>query len=210
MRFAEVDAVTVDAYGTLLTLRDPIGELRRALAAYGVERDDEAVERGFRAEVAYYAASKQRARGEDGLARLREQCAAVFLEAVGADLDPQAFTPAFVDALVFEPLPGALRTLDALAARGLALGVVANWDLSLRSHLVRLGLDARFTTVVLSPEVGAEKPDPWPFQVALDHLGVTPERAVHVGDDKADEIGAAAAGLRFLPTPLARAFAEWE
>lgn len=210
MRFADLDAVTVDAYGTLLTLRDPVGELERALRAFGVERDREAIEGGFRAEVAYYTANKQHAGDEDGLARLREQCAVVFLEAVGGvGVDPRAFAPAFVDALVFELLPQALPALDALAARGLALGVVANWDLSLRSHLARLGLHARFAAVVVSPEVGVEKPHPRPFRLALEQLGVTPGRAVHIGDDEVDELGAKAAGMRFLPAPLADAFAGW-
>jgi putative hydrolase of the HAD superfamily len=209
MRFADVDAVTVDGYGTLLTLRDPVDELRRALRRHGVERNDESVERGFRVEVAYYAANKQRAHDDDGLARLRERCAGIFLEAVDAPLDPRTFVAAFIDALVFEPLAGALETLDALAARGLTLGVVANWDVSLRSHLERLGWDSRFATVVLSPEVGVEKPDPRPFQVALAKLGVAPERSVHVGDDEVDERGAAAAGMRFVPAPLEHAFAGW-
>jgi len=33
----DVDAVTIDAYGTLVQLRDPVPALRDALAARGVE-----------------------------------------------------------------------------------------------------------------------------------------------------------------------------
>jgi selenocysteine-specific elongation factor len=40
---------------------------------------------------------------------------------------------------------------------------------------------------------------------ALDALGVRPERALHIGDDEADRVGAAAAGLRFAWAPLPRA-----
>ena len=209
MRFADVDAVTVDAYGTLLVLDDPVGRLREALAAHGVNRNRADVERGFRAEVAYYAAHKQRAGDQTRLERLRERCAAVFLAEVAAELDPGAFVPAFVDSLVFELLPGAVAALDGLAARALALAVVANWDVSLREHLERHGLASCFAAVVLSPEAGAEKPHPRPFQIALGALGVQPERAVHVGDGDADELGAAAAGMRFVPAPLASAFTRW-
>ena len=42
--------------------------------------------------------------------------------------------------------------------------------------------------------MGARKPDPHPFAVALERLGVRAERAVHVGDDPmCDEAGALAA-----------------
>ena len=34
-------------------------------------------------------------------------------------------------------------------------------------------------------------------------------RALHVGDEDEDEQGAAAAGVRFAPAPLATAFAGW-
>jgi putative hydrolase of the HAD superfamily len=208
MRFADVDAVTVDAYGTLLRLRDPVPRLRRSLADHGVERGEDVVARAFQAEVAYYSGS-QRAANAASLRELRERCTKVFLDAAGAAIEPKVFAPAFVDALVFETLPGAMGALDELAARGLALALVANWDVSLRDHLGQSGLARRFAAVVISAEVGAAKPDPRPFEVALATLGVTPERAVHVGDDKADEQGAAAAGLRFLPAPLEHAFAGW-
>jgi putative hydrolase of the HAD superfamily len=47
--------------------------------------------------------------------------------------------------------------------------------------------------------VGYEKPDPRIFHVALDKLGVAPERAVHVGDTACADIdGARAAGVRPL------------
>jgi FMN phosphatase YigB (HAD superfamily) len=38
-------------------------------------------------------------------------------------------------------------------------------------------------------------------------LNVHPERAVHIGDERADEEAAAAAGMHYLPAPLAAAVA---
>src|SRR5439155_9582752 len=46
VKAAELDAVTIDAHGTLVTLVDPVPELRAALAAHGVEHDREIVLRG--------------------------------------------------------------------------------------------------------------------------------------------------------------------
>ena len=166
-RFADIDAVTIDAFGTLLELDD----------AAGIER-------------------------------LRLLSAGAFLGELGLELAPVEFAPAF--ALPFRPIAGAGDAVAALAGRGLSLAVVANWDVSLHGQLEAHGLDHWFQTVVVSAEVGAEKPDPEPFRVALERLGVDVARTVHVGDsDEHDRAGAAAAGLRFLPAPLATAFAGW-
>jgi HAD superfamily hydrolase (TIGR01509 family) len=64
-------------------------------------------------------------------------------------------------------------------------------------------------TVVTSAEAGAPKPDPEPFHLALRRLAVAPERALHVGDSPADEEGARAAGLHFLPAPLTSIVEGW-
>src|SRR5512133_1371602 len=50
-----LDGVTIDVYGTLVTLVDPVPALTAALAARDVERDRQAVAHAFRTEVAHYA-----------------------------------------------------------------------------------------------------------------------------------------------------------
>jgi HAD superfamily hydrolase (TIGR01549 family) len=206
-RFVDIDAVTIDGYGTLLELRDPIGHLDRELRARGVELSREEIERGFQAEVAYYTACNQDARDEESLSRLFVGCAAAFLDELGLELDPADFAHAYP--YEFQTLPGAAEAVQALAARGLALAVVTNWDYGAREQLRRHGLEQHFRAIVVSAEIGASKPDAEPFRVALQSLGVPPERAVHVGDNASDERGAAAAGLAFRPTPLATAFEGW-
>ena len=104
----DVEAITIDAYGTLVTLRDPVPPLQAALAACGIQRAPRTrYARRFAAEVAYYVDRSHEGRDEATLALLRRDCAAVFLEAAGADVDPAAFAPAFVGALSFTALPGA-------------------------------------------------------------------------------------------------------
>jgi HAD superfamily hydrolase (TIGR01549 family) len=206
-RFAEIDAVTIDGHGTLLAPDDPIGHLQRALRLRGVERARADVERGFEAEFAYYREHKLAARDAESLAELRRGSARVFLDELGVDLDPDEFASAFD--LPFAVLEGAAEAVRGLAARGLALAVVANWDFGVHEHLERTGLRTRFGAIVVSAEVGAAKPAPAPFRVALERIGVPPHRAVHVGDDQVDEQGAAAAGLAFRPAPLATAFEGW-
>lgn len=185
-----LDAVTIDAMGTLVRLRDPVPRLA---AAAGV--DEETAKRGFAAEVAYYVPRAHEGRDADSLADLRARCTAIFNEAAGASLAPEQF----LDAIVFEPEPGAFEAVRRLQLHGLALCVVSNWDCSLPEHLEQLGLRL---PVVTSAEAGAAKPDPAIFLLALERLGVEPSRALHVGDSPEDEQGARAAGLRFAPAPL--------
>ena len=207
-RSSDLDAVTLDAYGTLLTLRDPIGHLDRELRARGVALGRDEIERGFQAEAAYYVREKVAGRDEASLRALHRGCARAFLDEVGVPLDADDFAAAFD--YEYEIIPGAAETVAALAARGLALAVVANWDYSVHVQLRRHALTPYLAAVVVSAELGTAKPDPAPFHVALERLGVPPQRALHVGDDETDEAGAAAAGLRFAPAPLATAFEGWD
>ena len=197
-KVAQLDAVTIDGYGTMLELVDPVDKLHALLPDH--ERD--AVRAGFRAEAEYYLEHAQGARDESSLVALHEACTAVFNEVAGARLTRDQY----IGSLEFEVLPGVREALRRLRAHGLALAVVANWDYSLHEHLRRHGLRESFDVVVISAELGARKPDPAPFHAALTELGVAPERAVHVGDHPPhDEAGAHAAGMRFEPAPLADA-----
>ena len=196
-------AVTVDALGTLVELEDPVAPLRAALAERGARRDEPAVRRAFAAEVAHYVPRAHLGRDERSLAALREECAAVFLREVEADLDPAEFAPAFVGALRFRPIEGVHASLDRLRRAGLALACVSNWDVSLPVTLAEAGLARPFDAVVSSAKAGTPKPDPRIFQVALAALGSAPAEAVHVGDGAVDREGARAAGLGFEPAPLA-------
>jgi putative hydrolase of the HAD superfamily len=195
----ELDAVTIDAYGTLVTLVDPVPALQTALAARGVERRADQVKDAFRAEAEYYTPRSH----EQPLEDLRLRCVAVFLDTAGAELDAGEFVASYIDALVFEPLPGAVETVRRLRALGLALGIVSNWDETLPERMAMFEVDA----IVSSAEAGAPKPDPAVFRLALERLGVRPERALHVGDSPADQQGARAAGMRFASAPLEDAFA---
>jgi FMN phosphatase YigB (HAD superfamily) len=198
MKAAELDVVTLDAHGTLVTLADPVPALMSVLSERGVERAQEAVLAGFRTEVAHYAPRASEGHDEESLARLQRECAGVFLEAVGADLDLDEFAPAYVGALHFEVLPGVFASLERLQALGLELAVVANWDLSLQRLLEEAGLARYFRVVVHA----ARKPAPDGLLRALGELRVDPARALHIGDDDADRAAAGAAGMRFAPAPV--------
>ena len=191
MNAAELDAVTLDAYGTLVTLADPVPALSEALAEHGAARSLDVVAAGFREEVVYYRAHTSEGYDEEGLAQLQEDCARVFLDSVGAD------------AMHFDVLDGVTASLERLQTLGLDLAVVANWDLSLRKLLAEVGLHEYFSVIVHA----AAKPAPDGFLRALEDLRVEPARVVLIGDDEVDEVAARAAGVGFLPAPISAAIA---
>jgi putative hydrolase of the HAD superfamily len=96
---------------------------------------------------------------------------------------------------VFDDVVGAL---DALAERGLPVGIVTNLDAGLqRGKLERVGLADRFDVVVGLDALGVGKPDPSVFHHACELIGTTPSATAFVGDRiDHDALGARDAGLR--------------
>jgi FMN phosphatase YigB (HAD superfamily) len=200
---AGIDAVTIDAFGTLVELESPVDRLRTALVERGVDRDEKSVADAFASEIEYYLVHKGEGRDDASLLDLRNRCAGVFLAGVAPELDAAEFAPAFVGSLVFRPLDGVVGALRRLRGAGIELACVTNWDVGIGEQLEKAGLAHYLSAVVSSAEIGAEKPDPRVFAEALARLGVQPDRAMHIGDDDADRAGALAAGLRFEAPPLA-------
>jgi len=120
----------------------------------------------------------------------------------GATLSEEAFARLaqhFREPGAWSVYPDVLPTLEALAARGLALAVVSNWD----SHLPRLlelrGLSRFFQTVSVSAIEETGKPDPEIFRRTCARLKVEAADALHVGDSLRDDVeGARGAGLEAL------------
>lgn len=207
MRFADLEAVTVDGFGTLVELESPIAPLVQALHERGVDRSPAEVAGAFAAEAAHYRLHAHTARDEVTLAAFRDECVDMFLRELAAPLEPREFVGAFLATLVFRPAEGAVEALATVRSRKLKLAVVSNWDCSLADRLDELGLLEHFDTIVTSAEAGVPKPEPRAFLLALEQLGVAAERALHIGDEDADERGAHAAGMHFARAPLSTAVA---
>ncbi len=83
-----------------------------------------------------------------------------------------------------------------LRSRGLAIGLISNWDKRLTGLMDGMGIAPLLDTIVSSAEVGLHKPDPRIFELACERLGVRPEECAHVGDHHyADVLGARAVGM---------------
>ena len=61
-------------------------------------------------------------------------------------------------------------------------GLISNAWSDLRDFIVREKFDDAFDKMIISAEVGAVKPEPKIFQIALEHFGVKPKEAVFVDD----------------------------
>lgn len=93
--------------------------------------------------------------------------------------------------------PDVLPALVNWRRLGIELGVVSNFDSRIYSVLQSLGLRDFFTSITISTEVRAAKPDPQIFTVALGKHDSQPEAAWHIGDSVTDDYqGAKTAGLR--------------
>ena len=185
-------AVFLDALGTLVELEPPWEHLRSMVPE---EVSDRRLVAAVRDEMAYYKAHAHEGRDAESLAELRERCAAVLSEALGADVS----APELVDAVRMSAYPDAEPALRELRGRGLSLVVVSNWDCSLADVLRRCGLGSLLDGAVSSAEAGSRKPDPAIFASALELAGCDPDEALHVGDTAEEDVaGARAAGIRVL------------
>ncbi|MCO5575737.1 hypothetical protein L7F22_029540 [Adiantum nelumboides] len=91
--------------------------------------------------------------------------------------------------------PDAGRIFEALRQSGVKVAVVSNFDTRLRPLMSALHCYDWFDAMAISAEVGAEKPNPAIFSAACELLGVQEQDAVHVGDDRRNDIwGARDAG----------------
>ena len=99
------------------------------------------------------------------------------------------------------PFPETVRVLGALADEyRLALITNTQGQRTSRTHRISLfpELERFFKVIIVAGESGVPpKPDPAPFRLCLERLGVGPAEAVFVGDDwRIDICGASDAGIR--------------
>ena len=99
-------------------------------------------------------------------------------------------------------LPGVCDYLREARGLGLKIGLASSSDRAwVHGHLGRLGLLDYFDTIKCVEDTGAHKPDPAPYLVALDTLGVPPGKAVAFEDSPHGVAAAKAAGMLCVAVP---------
>lgn len=101
-------------------------------------------------------------------------------------------------AVNLKPYPGVPETLERLKCQGYKLAIVSNGRrLKAAMRLNAAGLDGFFDVVVCQEDTGKKKPEPEPFLLALEKLGVEPGECMMVGDwPEKDLAGAKAIGMK--------------
>ena len=193
-----------DAAGTLFHLPKSVG-YHYALVGrrMGLRLDEASLDRAFA--VAWNEMPARPATGspreDDDKGWWRELVERVFDQVAPEikDLDRDAFFEVayehFAEAGVWELYPEVVDVLEQLRPN-FRLAVISNFDGRLRMILEQLGISKFFSLVVISSEIGADKPDPFIYHRALELAGVIAQQALHVGDDPVrDWEGAAAASI---------------
>ena len=193
--------ISFDAAGTLIRVREPVGETYAAHAArFGVAAGAEELMRAFRALWVREPPPlwpEGQVSPDDDRGWWRAFADQVFAEALGQPVERTVFEPLF-DGLyrhyaqaeawvVYEDVMPALETLAAEHE----LCVLSNFDRRLVSILEGHRLARFFRRIILSSEVGAAKPHPRMFETAQGHFSAQPAECLHVGDDeRCDVVGA--------------------
>jgi len=82
------------------------------------------------------------------------------------------------------------ESLERLKRAGYKLGIVSNFAPTLKAILRHKGILHYFDPVVVSTEVGLEKPNPAIFRLALELAGLSAEETLYVGDHDKNDIWA--------------------
>ena len=199
-----IRAVFFDAAGTLFHLSRSVGWHYRDVALrHGADlREDDlngAFRRVWRNAGAPHETDGARPDDDRGwwralVGRVLDECGS----APGLDRDAyfSELWSEFTRPGVWEFFPETIEVLAALKNR-VRLCVVSNFDSRLRTILSHLGVAEFFDGIVISSEIGADKPSAKIFSAALARASVAASEALHVGDEpEADWLGAERAGLR--------------
>ena len=193
----QIRAVTFDVGGTLIEPWPSVGHVYAGVAArFGIAAGAAALNRAF---AAAWKARPALDYSREGWQALVND---TFASAGAPHPSGECFAAIyrrFAGASAWRVFDDVVPTLTTLAGRGVALGVISNWDERLRPLLEALNLARRFRTIVVSCEAGHAKPAREIFLRAAAELGCEPGAILHVGDGaREDTAGARAAGLRAL------------
>ena len=200
-----IKAVFFDMYGTLAGFRPSRYEVQsEACGRFGIDVTPEGITAGYALADAFMArqnsVSPVRLLGPADTEKFFAEYERLVLRGAGVDVTTERALKVWraVGQMTygFAAFDDAAPVLDALAERGLVVGMITNIDSDGAGLAASIGLTGRLDVIVTSSEVQAEKPSRRIFDEALRRAGVDARDAVHVGDQPTTDIdGALGAGL---------------
>lgn len=197
--------VVLDAAGTLILLREPVGQAyARCAGEAGGAFEPAAVEAGFgRAFAAapplafgHLPPAERRIAERDWWRRVARdalQAAAPWPEEFSFDRFFDLAWRRFAEPGAWVVPADVRPALRSLRRAGVPLAVLSNWDGRLPRLLDALGLGGFFARVVVSSDLPAAKPDPAAFSAARDAIGLGMAPPLMVGDRPEHDVAPARA-----------------
>jgi putative hydrolase of the HAD superfamily len=200
-----ITAVFFDLYGTLAGFSPSRYEIQSAACAdFGIEVTPQGILAGYALADAYMA----RQNAVRPLRRLDAESRDDFfaeyerlvLQGAGVEVPPEKALEIWrrVRQLPYDltRFDDVLPAIDMLKLQALRMGLISNMNRDGDDLLESLGLAPYLDFAVTSKEVGAEKPHPPIFLVALERAGAEPHETIHVGDQLTSDVeGARSVGI---------------
>jgi REG-2-like HAD superfamily hydrolase len=182
-----IKGVYFDAGGTLLYPYPSVGEIYAlVLKRWGVDLSPETLQAAFRVSWGHLTRKARNFTDEDSEKKWWRN---LVLMTITEMQRPRDFEGFFEDLYVSFALPeywrlhdGALACVKALRLAGLKTGIISNWDHRLRSILAGMPLGEMMDDIIISSEVGCEKPNPQIFLEGSKRWGFEPGELLYVGD----------------------------
>jgi putative hydrolase of the HAD superfamily len=202
----QIEVVFFDAGGTLLYPDPPVGQVYAdALREAGIDAEPGEVQERF--QETWQRLVRRRASGELEYGgteaeakrwwrRVVRECFSDYGPVDSFDEMFAGLWEHFASGDAWGVYEDVAPTLSALREAGKGVGMISNWDARLERVLRDLGMDEELDWIVISHQIGTEKPGEPIFREALRRAKVPAGRALHVGDSyEEDVVGAQRAGL---------------
>ncbi len=203
------EVIFLDAVGTLFGVKGSVGAVYSDMARrFGVEVSGEALDAAF---LRSFKGAGAPAFAESDLAETQAKEFTWWFDVATQTFKHAGVLDQFHDFGAFfielyahfataEPwviYPDVRPALDRWKRMGFSLGLLSNFDTRLYAVLQAIELDHYFSSITISTEVGAAKPDPQIFAIALHKHGCPAHAAWHIGDSFSEDYQAAlAVGMR--------------
>jgi len=191
--------------GTLFGVRGSVGEVYSAIArSFGVLTDSQQVDAAFR-EVFKHAPSpafpgvpareipQKEWEWWYDITKQTFRKVGVANQFLDFDVFFKRLYNHFATANPWKVYPDVIPCLQRWREQDIPLGIISNFDSRLYQVLTALDLKRFFSTITISSEVGAAKPDAKIFQSAIAQYNVLPEQTWHIGDSRSEDYEAAKA-----------------
>jgi HAD superfamily hydrolase (TIGR01493 family) len=199
------DAVLFDNGGTLTHRSSPVVAICALALRLGEQISEEDAAKYWRRSKEHSRALMADKRRQRNLSRAEHRAAYVAgyepFEQIAVGLADLFYDEWKANPHTMVPYPDTPSVLRSFSSAAIPVGIVSNTGWSVDQGYAVTGLAAFVDTFVLSCDIGIAKPDPEPFLIACERLGVSPSRALMVGNNRLADSGSICVGCHCLILP---------